>query len=237
MRLRTVKKKMVYLLWIAGVIAFVVVFCFYILLTSVYVNQPIYFLEGKVVTLDAGHGGQDPGKVGTISNEDKLNLEVTLKIKDTLEKMGCKVILTREDSNGLYLDGATIWSKRGDMEKRREIINASNANMAISIHMNSHTDKVSQGAQVFYLKGNKESEKLAIFIKEGLSELTRESKRREIKPRDDLYILKGNNCPTIIVECGFLTEKGEEKLLNEEEYQQQIAYLIAKGVLKYFFTN
>lgn len=230
-------KKYVYIaLFTVILIAFMFGICCYLLVTASYVNNSLYILEGKTVCIDAGHGGKDPGKVGNIKNEDDLNLAVTLKLKDILNSMGANVVLTRDSQNGLYEDGSLIWVKKDDMKIRREIIKESNCDVLISIHMNSHTDN-SRGAEVLYLKNHEKSELLAKSIKEQLDNTSKYSKKRNIEPYDDLYILKNDNIPSVLIECGFMSEKNEEKLLNDEEYQKQLANYIALGIVKYFYND
>ncbi|MGN8913201.1 N-acetylmuramoyl-L-alanine amidase family protein [Anaerofustis butyriciformans] len=230
-------KKYVYIALFAVIlIAFMFGICCYLLVTASYVDNSLYILEGKTICIDAGHGGKDPGKVGNIKNEDDLNLEVTLKLKDILMSMGANVVLTRDSENGLYEDGSLVWRKKDDMKIRREIIKESNCDILISIHMNSHTDD-SRGAEVLYLKDHEKSELLAKRIKEQLDNTSKYSKERNIEPHDDLYILKNDNIPSVLIECGFMSEANEEKLLNDEEYQKQLSNYIALGVVKYFYNN
>lgn len=230
-------KKYLYIaLFSVGLIVFLFLICCYLLVTTSYVNNSLYVLENTKVCLDAGHGGKDPGKVGNIKNEDEINLEVTNKIKDILVSMGADVVLTREDNNGLYEDGSIKWVKKTDMRIRREIINNSDCDVFVSIHMNSNNDD-SKGAQIIYLKDNEQSELLAKCIKEYTDNISIYSKKRQIVPSSELYILKNDNIPSVLVECGFLSEKNEEKLLNDEDYQKQIANYIALGIVKYIYKK
>ncbi|WP_294465839.1 N-acetylmuramoyl-L-alanine amidase [uncultured Anaerofustis sp.] len=208
--------------------------CFYLLVTTSYVDSSLYILDGKTICIDPGHGGQDPGKVGTEVNEDKINLAIAEELRSILMTMGANVVMTRDSDNGLFEDGSMTWTKKGDMKMRRDIIKESKCDIMISIHMNAHSDN-SRGAQVFYLKDHEKSENLAKHIKEELDNTSKYSKHRQIKPRDDLYILKNDNTPSVIVECGFLSEPNEEKLLNDHDYQVQLAKYISLGAVKYFY--
>lgn len=230
-------KKYIYMI-LSGIflIAFMFAICGYLLLTTSYVDNSLYILDGKTICIDPGHGGKDPGKVGTIENEDKINLKVAQELKNILMTMGANVVLTRDNDNGLFEDGSIQWSKKSDMRIRREIIKESKCDAMVSIHMNSHTDN-SRGAQVLYLQNHEKSETLAKYIKEELDNTSQFSKHRQIKPRNDLYILKNDNTASILIECGFMSEPEEEKLLNDEDYQKQIAKYISLGLVKYFYSD
>ena len=227
------KKVTVLILTAAVSIVFIVGICCYIKLSSIYVNNSMYLLHNKTITIDAGHGGTDPGKVGKIKNEDDLNLEFSRRLRDILTSMGAKVIMTREVKGGLYKDGSAVWDKDDDMQKRRDIICDNNSDIMVSIHMNSHTDNVSRGTQVFYMAKHNKSKNLAKRIKEQTDSLSKYSRRRDIRPRDDLFILKNKGIPSVIVECGFLSCPKEEKLLNKKDYQNKLCKCIAKGIVKY----
>lgn len=231
-------KKYAYILLI-GILIILILFamCFYLMITSKYVDNSLYLLNNKTICIDAGHGGEDPGKVGTISNEDKINLKIAKDLKAILMSMGANITMTRDSDSGLYANDSSSWSKLNDMKQRRNIIKESNCDIFVSIHMNAHTDNVSKGAQVFYLQNHEQSKLLATKIKAEIDATGEYAKRREIKPRNDLYILKNDNVPSVIVECGFLSEPNEEKKLNDEEYQKQIAKYIAVGIVKYFEGN
>ncbi len=231
------KRIMVLILTAAISIVFIFGICYYIKLSSVYVNNSVYILNNKTVTIDAGHGGKDPGKVGKIKNEDDLNLIFSRKLRDVLSSMGAKVVMTRDVNGGLYEDGSAVWNKDKDMKKRREIIGSSNSDIMISIHMNSHTDNVSRGLQVFYMAKDEKSKNLANQIKNQTDVLDKYSKRRDIKPRGDLYILKNKGIPSVIVECGFISCPKEEKMLNNSYYQDKMCGCIAKGVAKYLLAK
>lgn len=231
------KKKTVYFIFgCVFLIVFIILVCIYIKFTSVYVNNSMFILDGKTIVIDVGHGGIDPGKVGKISNEDDVNLAMAIKLKDILSSMGAKVVLTREDEEGLVKNKTDEWSKKTDMRIRREIINSNDADIMISIHMNSHTDPSCKGAQIFYPKADNTSKQLALLIKEQTDNLSNDSKKREIKQRDDLFILKENNMPCCIVECGFMSNPEEEKNLNDEKYQEQVAWYIALGIAKFLLA-
>lgn len=183
--------------------------------------------EEKIVVIDAGHGGDDPGKIG-INNalEKEINLEIAKEIKKYLEKSNITVIMTREDENSLDDN------KKEDMRKRVKIIDASNAKFAVSIHQNSFPSEAEKGAQVFYYSASEEGEKLAQILQSSLKKMDT-TNRREIKENNNYFLLKRTKIPTVIVECGFLSNWEEAERLKGIEYQKEIAGAISKGILEY----
>ena len=180
-----------------------------------------------VVVVDSGHGGSDPGKVGINGAIEKdVNLKIAIKLKNLLEEQGIKVIMTREDENGL------ADSKVEDLKKRVSIINQEKPLLAVSIHQNSYQGESIHGAQVFYFTHSQEGEKAAKIIQEALLEADSEN-NRSAKANDTYYMLKKTEVPVVIVECGFLSNQKEADLLVTEEYQQKVAEAVAKGIIKY----
>lgn len=190
-----------------------------------------------VVVLDAGHGGADPGKVGVDGQLEKdINLQITLRLKEILEKdeeYKIKVILTRTDDNGLYSESDTN-KKMADMKKRCEIANSSGADIVVSIHQNSYHSSAVKGAQVFYYKESEKGKALAGNIQNKLvEELAEGEKGRVEKANDNYYLLLNVNSPAVIVECGFLSNPGEAAALMDSTYQERIAVAVADGIKEY----
>ncbi len=189
----------------------------------------------RIVVLDAGHGGSDPGKIGVNNALEKdINLSIVLKVKTLLEEKGITVILTREDENGLYQESDTN-KKRSDMQKRCQIIADSKCSIAVSIHQNSYHEEGVAGPQVFYYATSTQGQQLATIIQNELIEQLAPEKKRTAKPNDSYYLLKKAICPIVIVECGFLSNPEEEKQLLEEEYQNRLAWGIFNGITDYFY--
>lgn len=185
------------------------------------------------IILDAGHGGIDPGKIGTNGALEKdINLSITLKLKQLLENKGYNVVLTREDSNDLSSEDATN-HKREDMNNRIDIISNSNATLTVSIHQNSFPDESVHGPQVFYYESSGASELLASTVLATLEESLSVTESRGIKKNSDYYILKKSPTPTIIVECGFLSNPSEADCLITDSYQNKIARGIYLGICDY----
>lgn len=185
------------------------------------------------IVLDAGHGGSDPGKVGINDALEKdINLAITLKLKDLLEQKDIDVILTRDSDAGLYPADATN-KKASDMQKRCQIITEANPVFTISIHQNSYTTEDVSGAQVFYYGQSTEGEKLATILQNSLISHVNPDSRRAAKANESYYLLKKTPTPTVIVECGFLSNRAEADLLLDTDYQSKIARAIYMGILEY----
>lgn len=184
------------------------------------------------IVVDAGHGGRDDGCSGDNgSKESEINLKVAKSLKKYLEDYGINVVMTRCDGNALYDANATNF-KESDMQNRIKLINEANPHMVISIHQNSFSDSDIRGAQAFYQEGKEESRLFADGVQSQLiSQLP--SARSECN-KGDYYLLKESNYPAIIVECGYLTNNEEEKLLMSDDYQNKVSYAIMCGVVKYF---
>lgn len=184
-----------------------------------------------VVALDPGHGGVDPGKVGVNNALEKdLNLAIAEKVRAELEAAGVTVVMTREEDMGLYAESDRN-KKIADLSARCQLIEDSGAVLTVSIHQNSYHDSSVRGPQVFYYQASEQGRQLAEILQssfDGVSEYN-----RNVKANDNYYLLLHTACPTAIVECGFLSCPEEAELLCQEEYQQQLAEAIGKGVLAY----
>jgi N-acetylmuramoyl-L-alanine amidase len=181
------------------------------------------------IVIDPGHGGMDGGtSVGDVLESD-LTLEISFKLKEVLEKKGYKVTLTRENKDALC-EGKFI--KRVDMNKRVDIVNKSNADLALSIHLNNYSDSKYRGAQVFYCDNVEENEKLALTIQNALNDNLKNTNRKIVK-RDNIYLLNRVVIPTCIIECGFMSNYNEFLLLKSVEYQYKLAEVITRGVKQY----
>ena len=191
-------------------------------------NAMFPLMQAKIV-LDAGHGGWDPGKTGTNgANEKELNLLVAEKLAEYLEQGGTEVVLTRTS------DDALGEGKQTDMAERKRIVNESGGDLLISIHQNAFPSADAKGAQVFYHKSSKKGKLLAECLQANLKERVDGSNLRQAKENDSYYILRTTEIPAVIVECGFLTNLEEEKLLNDAGYQEKLAWAIYCGILDYF---
>ena len=189
--------------------------------------------EGLTVVLDAGHGGTDPGKIGVNGEKEKeLNLEITMLLKEKLEKKGIQVVLTRDSDGGLY-DEQSNNKKVQDLQRRCELIHKTSPRCAVSIHQNSYTTPEVKGAQVFYYTNSAEGKKLAEGLQTALVEGVDPENHREAKGNTSYYLLKKTDVPLAIVECGFLSNPEEAGLLATKEYQEKVAEAVCTGILKY----
>ncbi len=188
----------------------------------------------KVIVIDPGHGGHDPGKVGSQGiYEDEINLEIGMKLKGYLEQSGATVIMTRMDDS--YLEGpAGNTHKRKDMSFRKQVMQISEADIVVSLHQNAFTQPQVRGAQVFYYEASPQAKELAQAIQDSIGEYADPTNKRKIKSSKDYYILKESQMPGIIIECGFLTNPEEEQLLVSEAYQDKMAWAIYRGIITYF---
>ena len=185
------------------------------------------------IVIDAGHGGRDGGAVGKTTGitESELNLKYALTLKELCDEFGVKAILTRENMQGLYDENADN-KKRSEMEKRREIINSSNADLMISLHMNSFPLPSCEGAYVFYGKGCEQGKILADSIATSLAKSFVSA--RKTATVGDYYVLNYSNIPSALVECGFLSNPAEEAKLVSDHYAKEFCYSLLVGILSYF---
>ncbi|MGN1200688.1 MAG: N-acetylmuramoyl-L-alanine amidase [Candidatus Caccovivens sp.] len=183
------------------------------------------------IVIDAGHGGKDGGAVGDMTTESELNLKYSLALKKICQEFGYNVVLTRSDMNGLYNPLASN-KKKSEMEKRRQIIEDSNPDVVVSIHMNSYTSSSARGSHVFYAEGSESGQALAQSVSNVLSQNI-EYAHKTAKV-GDYYILNCTSNPSILVECGFLSNPEEEALLANEDYINKFCYYIFCGILLYF---
>lgn len=202
------------------------------------VNSKVEASKDFCVVLDAGHGGEDSGKVGiNHALEKDINLKIVLLLKKELEKEKIKVILTRKEDNGLHTKGSTN-KKIEDLNERCNIIEKANADLAVSVHQNSYHEESISGPQVFYYKTSEKGKLAAQFIQESFDDLIGSKKNtRKIKSNDNYYLLLHTKTPIVICECGFLSNTEEANQLITQEYQEKIAKCVASGIIKYKKEN
>ena len=185
--------------------------------------------SNKTIVIDAGHGTPDEGaesKSGT--TEAEINLKIALKVQNLLEQTGCTVILTRSDENAIYdLDSKTLKQKKvSDIKNRVKIGNQSSADIFVSIHLNKIPQQQYYGWQCFFNSKNDNSKMLAEQLQENLNDSMQKENKR----------MKNVEIPISIVECGFLSNPEEEKQLQEDEYQNRLAWGIYNGITDYFYN-
>ena len=195
-------------------------------------------VSNKVIVLDAGHGVPDEGAESSNgTTEAETNLKIALKVQSLLEQSGATVILTRSDENAVYdLDSKTLREKKvSDIHNRVKIGNESSADIFVSIHLNKIPQNQYWGWQCFYQDGNEKSTKLAKSLQNNLNEAIQKENKRVPMKLDTVYIMKHVEIPISIVECGFLSNPEEERLLLEDEYQNKLAWGIYNGIIDYFY--
>lgn len=188
----------------------------------------------KVIVIDAGHGGVDAGVRGvkTSTKESDINFEISLYLRGYFADAGFKVVMTRKTQGGLY-GLATSGFKMRDMKKRKQIIEENNADMVISVHQNFCPIPSRRGGQVFYDGSSESGKLLAESIQNSLNSMEQAVKKSSALT-GDYYMLKCTENPSVIVECGFLSNAEDEALLIDKAYQKSIAYAIFKGAVSFY---
>lgn len=192
--------------------------------------------ERPVIVLDAGHGGLDSGAVGGNGTLEKdVNLSIVRILRDMLELSGFEVVLTRSEDISIYDAGVEGIrnQKLSDMDNRLEIVQSYPDSIFLCIHQNNYTDPKYFGGQMFYNNNNPDNRTLAQIMQNKFAEL-QPGNDREIKlSGDELFLLKSNPNPSLMIECGFLSNPDEEARLSTWEYQQQVAFTIFGGVMEF----
>lgn len=192
--------------------------------------------ERPIIVLDAGHGGLDSGAVGKNGVLEKdVNLSVVKHLREMLELSGFQVVVTRDEDISIYDAGVEGIrnQKLSDMDNRLKIVQSYPDSIFLCIHQNNYTDPQYFGGQMFYNNNNPDNRTLAQIMQNRFAVL-QEGNDREIKlSGDELFLLKSNPNPSLMIECGFLSNPAEEVKLATTEYQQQVAFTIYCGVLEY----
>ncbi len=184
------------------------------------------------IIIDPGHGGNDPGAIGISNSKEKdINLEVALSLKSQAEESGFNVVMTRETDIALYDNGAKN-KKRSDLSNRKSMTDKVPNAIFISIHMNKFEQEGVKGAQTFY-SDREDSKQLAEYIQDEFRRNLNENKRVAMKIPKSVYLLQNANRPTVLVECGFLSNREEERLLESTTYRAKIAECILNGVVQF----
>ncbi len=197
-------------------------------------SAPLKKLDDYVVFIDPGHGGYDGGAKANGLVEKDLNLIIGLRLRTYLENAGVKVYMTRSDDRDYVTPGRGTKKKR-DLDKRIEMINNSDADLFISIHMNSLPDSRWRGAQTFYYDSFPENKILANCIQESIIEILQNT-TRQAKEVKTLYLFKNVNKPGVLVEVGFISNPEEAKDLSNPHYQDKVAYALFLGIIKCIYN-
>lgn len=220
---------------------------FSIFFTLIILGTITFFIAGtvkgneisKTILIDPGHGGFDGGAIsknGTV--EKDINLSIALKLRECLKQYGFKVVMTREiDKDLCSVNCKHGHKKKEDLSNRCKFKKESNCDIFISIHQNMFPESYCKGSQIWYSR-NDESKNIAIILQNKLKEKVDNSNSRIAKPaKDDYKVLRCDNIPSILVECGFLSNPIDEKNLKSDDYQQKIALALSEGVKDYIQNN
>ncbi len=200
----------------------------FILLITVFYNVSAYMNEapliGKVIYIDPGHGGVDPGAYYKDIYEEDINLEISLKLKNKLESMGGVVYLTRDADYDLSNPKSSL-RKRSDLSNRAKAINNSNADIYLSIHLNASNSITWKGAQAFYDDINENNKKIAEKFQKYFN--TYLNSKRSAKEIKTLYMYQRINVPGLLLELGFISNPNERYILRQNWYQTKIVNTIS----------
>lgn len=200
--------------------------------TAIFSNSNQIVTKHNLVIIDAGHGAEDSGKVAVNGVLEKdINLTVAKMVRDLLELQDVHVMMTREDERGFYPKTGNN-KKLRDLQSRVNFINENAPDLIVSVHQNSFSDPAICGAQTFYYKGSKEGKKAAVLLQDQFAKLD-SNNHRKAKENDSYCLLKNSEYPSIIAECGFLSNPNEAEKLCDEAYQRRIAWAIHMGIMQY----
>lgn len=201
---------------------------------SVSVSRTYNDSDKPVIILDAGHGGMDGGCTSINGDVEKgINLNILLTLRDMLRVSGYDVEVTRDTDKSIHDSGieGIANQKSSDMDNRLALFNKYENAVCISIHQNQFTDSKYSGAQMFYSNSNRENERLASIMQSKFVEFLQPENQRETKLcGKELFLCYFSENPTVMVECGFLSNPEEAALLTTEEYQNKVAFTIFSGI-------
>lgn len=193
------------------------------------------------IVIDAGHGGEDGGATSETGLIEKdVNLHIALTLQKLFLQSGFKVTMTRTEDTAIYDSNADSLREKkvSDIHNRSKLVNENDNNMLISIHQNKFEQSKYSGAQIFYSDNNPLSSKLAEAVRLSVTGLLQNNNTRQCKSSTEgVYILKNATVPAILVECGFLSNPQEEKLLKTETYRNQLAFAIFSGFIEFYYQN
>lgn len=192
----------------------------------------------KTIVIDAGHGGIDGGAVAKDGSVEKdINLSIAKYLESYLVQSGAKVIMTRTQDMSLHSrDAQTVnEKKKSDLLKRKEKVTSSGADLFVSIHQNYFTESKYRGAQTFYEPKSPQSKIAALIIQNSLKDNADNSNLRlPMQINSSKMLFNDLKLPSVLIECGFLSNPEEAKMLSKKEYQQKLAFSIYLGIIQYF---
>jgi len=220
-------------MWVLGGITFFIILLIVtgsLKLTSVFSSS----LKNKVIVIDPGHGGADPGAQNSGFKEKDINLDISIRLRDSLASKGCIVILTRDVDKDFYLPGFVLgrMAKRAELDKRINMATESNADLFISVHTNSFPRSITYGMETYYHLKSSPGKALAELIQKQLTQLQSDNHRKS--KAGDYYLINQSKMPAVIVEVGFISNPRERNLLLSNNYRDSIASAIGTGIENYF---
>lgn len=198
-------------------------------------SAPIY--GRTIIVIDPGHGGVDGGTTSVSGIlESKLNLDISLKLRDLFNLLGIKTVMIRTEDVSVYTSGNSIAAQKiSDLKERVRIVNSLDDCVLLSIHQNYFSDSRYFGPQVFFgPKG--EGNRLAVELQQALIDNLNQGSSRRAKPADGVYLMQHIDTTGILVECGFLSNPNEDAKLQSKEYQQKLCVVIASVLSSYMNT-
>ena len=195
------------------------------------VKDPLY---QKTIFLDAGHGGPDSGALYRNIYEKDINLSIVKKLEKKLKEKGAQVFLTRDGDYDLSVP-YTVNRKRSDLSRRSNMINRSNCDLYISIHLNADTSTTYHGAQVFYDSKIKQNKKIAETIQADLKQYLYTT--RDAKQKNDMYLFHRLDKPGVLVEIGYITNPNDRYLLMQKKNQEKVANILTNSIIRYFYKK
>lgn len=214
----------IYILVISGFIT--AGFCSNMAITALSEQKPVNY--SHTIVIDAGHGGMDGGATSCSGVlESKINLEIALKLNDLMHLLGIHTAMIRSTDTSIHTNGNTIAQQKvSDLKERVRIVNDVDGAILVSIHQNHFTDARYSGAQVFYGPAE-DSKELAQQLQQSIIKELNPGSNRQIKKAEGIYLMQNTNCAGVLIECGFLSNPAEEKMLRDDAYQQKLCCVIA----------
>ena len=190
--------------------------------------------RGVCIVIDPGHGGEDGGAVSiTGQPESRYNLEIALRLNDLLNLLGRDTKLIRSSDISVYTSGESLSQKKiSDLKQRVRMVGETENPLLLSIHQNHFSDSRYSGPQVFYA-ATEGSDGLARYLQDALVSSLAPDSSRKAKKSSGVYLMQHIQCPGVLIECGFLSNPGEEARLRDPEYQKRLAGVIAASVCQY----
>jgi N-acetylmuramoyl-L-alanine amidase len=187
-------------------------------------------LKGKVIAIDPGHGGSDPGAIGLARTQEKdITLAISLKVKDLLEQAGATVLMTRVTDKDVYGPGA---SDVDELKARTTVANAGKADIFLSIHINSFVNRTVGGTATYYYQKTSYDGLLAQCLQKNVA--ANDGLENRGKLPANFYVIKHTAMPASLLEVAFISNPDEENLLNDPQFEQKVAAGVVQGMDEFF---